>query len=56
MAIPPLRRRAGMIEIKEKERKAREEAKKSKEVLKKEVSPEEHETRLKILREMGLLK
>ena len=57
MAVPPLRRRAGMIEIKDKERKSREEAKKKRDSMKKEeITPEEHEERVKKLKELGLIK
>lgn len=56
MATPPLRRRAGMIEIKEKQRKAREEAKKQGDAMKKEESSEERAEKERILREAGLIK
>lgn len=56
MAVAPLRRRAGKIEIQEKERKAREEAKKSGEKMKKEITPQEEAERIRILKEAGLLK
>jgi hypothetical protein len=57
MATPPLRRRAGMIEIKEKERKAREELRKRRENEKTpEVSEEEHEKRLEMLKSIGAIK
>jgi len=57
MATPPLRRRAGMIEIKEKERKVREEIR-NRRVNEKseEISKDEHEERLKMLKELGLVK
>ena len=57
MAVAPLRRRAGLIEIKNKEIKVREELKKRGENMKKqEITPEEHEKRLKLLKEIGVLK
>lgn len=57
MAVAPLRRRAGMIEIKERERKAREETRKQRESMnKEEVTKEEHEERIKKLKEIGLIK
>lgn len=57
MAVPPLRRRVGMNEIKEKERKAREELRKrQKEGKVEDVSKEEHEQRLNLLKEIGVLK
>lgn len=57
MAVAPLRRRAGMIEIKNKERKIREEleARKQNET-EQEVSEDEHQNRLNKLRELGLIK
>lgn len=57
MAVPSLRHRAGKLEIQEKERKAREEARqKAGNVKKEEITPEEHEARLKLLKELGLVK
>ena len=57
MAVAPLRRRAGRIEIENKERKIKEEIKSSKENTKEEkISEEEHQSRLDKLKEIGLLK
>ena len=57
MAVPPLRRRVGKIEIDNKERKIKEELNKRLKNEKKEnITPEEHEARIKKLREIGLLK
>ena len=55
MAVPPSRRRAGKIEIDNKARQIRDELKK-REVEKREITIEEHEERLKKLREIGLIK
>ena len=49
MAIAPRGRRAGLVEIRSRESKLKEEAKKRHLEEKKEVSQEEHEARLKIL-------
>ncbi|MBS3089375.1 hypothetical protein J4461_00665 [Candidatus Pacearchaeota archaeon] len=48
MAIPPRRRRAGKIEIDNKNRLVRKEEKK-------EITPEEEAERIRILKEAGLL-
>lgn len=59
MAVAPLRRRAGMIDIKNKERKIREalEARKEKEGENPtQISEEEHNKRLEMLKSMGILK
>ncbi len=53
MAVPSLRRRAGMTEIENKERKLRETIKKDEP---KEVSKEEHDKRVNLLKDLGLLK
>lgn len=46
-----------MIEIKDKERKAREEVRKRKENEKKEeISTEEHQARINMLKDLGLVK
>jgi len=49
MAIPSRRLRAGKIDIDNKGRFAEKEEEK-------QITPEEHEERLKILRDMGILK
>ena len=58
MAVAPLRRRAGMLEIKNKERKLKEELKARGEVAKEEpaVSPEEEKERIEMLKRIGVLK
>jgi hypothetical protein len=60
MAVAPLRRRAGMIEIKNKERKMREElktrAEEQGEKPAQAVSEEEHKKRLEMLKSLGILK
>jgi len=57
MAVPTLRRRIGMIEIENRESKAREAMKKRRErEVKNEITPKEHEERLKKLKEIGLIK
>jgi len=57
MAVAPLRRRAGMIDIKNKERKIREALEARKENEKPaEVSEEEHNKRLEMLKSLGILK
>ena len=59
MAVPPLRRRAGKVEIDNKERRAREEleARKEAEGGKDEsISEEEHNRRLEMLRGIGVLR
>jgi len=57
MAVAPLRRRAGMIEIKNKERKIREELEARKQnKTEQEVSEEEHKRRMEMLKSMGVLK
>ncbi len=53
MAVPSRRYRAGKVDIDNKAIERREKAKK--EVVK-EVTPEEHEARLKVLKEMGIIK
>ncbi len=54
MAVPPRNRKAGKIEIDNKERELKEKAKKNNK--KTEVTSEEHEKRLNILKDMGILK
>ncbi len=57
MAIPSFRQRAGAIEIQNKLIKEKEEKKRREKVGKKEqISEEEHEKRVKKLKELGLLK
>jgi len=59
MARPSYRHRVGLIEIENQKKKIREEQKKLDEKLKqkqKPISKEEHEERLKKLKEFGLLK
>lgn len=60
MAVAPLRRRAGMTEIKNKERKMREElaARQAAEGDKsaEPISEEEHKKRLEMLKSLGVLK
>lgn len=60
MAVASFRLRAGRVEIKNKERKIREELKMREEEQRKnkeeKVSEEEHQARLNKLREIGLLK
>ncbi len=58
MAVAPLRRRAGMNEIKNKERKMREELKQNAENQKPEepISEDEHNKRLEMLKNLGILK
>jgi hypothetical protein len=60
MAVAPLRRRAGMIDIKNKERKIREELEARKEKNKEseaeqKISEEEHNKRLEMLKGLGLV-
>lgn len=52
MAVPPRRRRAGKIDIDNKARGSR----KSLPEEEQEITPEEHEERLKVLKDAGLLK
>ena len=58
MAVAPLRRRAGMIEIELKEKKMRDEllARREKEKESVPISEEEHNKRLEMLKSMGVLK
>jgi hypothetical protein len=57
MATPPLRRRAGKIDIENRARQIKEELKKREESMAKEkVTPEEHEERIKMLKSIGLVK
>jgi len=60
MAVASYRRRAGMNEIKNKERQVREELKARQEAEgekpKEEISEEEHEKRLEMLKSLGILK
>ena len=57
MAVASLRRRAGQIEIENKEKKIREELAARQENSKPaEVSQEEHDKRLEMLKSMGILK
>ncbi len=53
MAVPSSRHRAGKIEIDNKQREAK---KKLVELEEEKVSAEEHENRLKMLKELGLVK
>lgn len=59
MAVASYRRRAGMNEIKNKERQAREELKARQEAEgqqpKENISEEEHKRRLEMLKNMGVL-
>ena len=55
MATPSLRHRAVKIDIDNKARLIREQLKNRKEA-KQEISPEEHEKRLKMLKELGIVK
>lgn len=55
MAVAPRRRKAGLIEIRNKEIKAREEIK-NKKVQREEVDSVDHQERLKLLKEIGLVK
>lgn len=60
MAVAPLRRRAGMIDIKNKERKLKEElrAREEEKGVKEEISisEDEHKKRLEMLKSLGILK
>ena len=56
MAIAPLRRRAGKIEIQNTERKIREELGARKQQREEPPSEEEHNKRVELLKSMGLLK
>lgn len=60
MAVAPLRRRAGMIEIKNKERKLAAELKAKQEAIgekpEAQISEEEHKKRLEMLKSLGILK
>jgi hypothetical protein len=57
MAVAPRTRRAGRVEIENKEREQREALKKRREnEVKEEISPEEHEKRMSILRSIGVIK
>lgn len=57
MATAPLRRRAGRIEIANKERKLKEELKAREEgKTELQVSEEEHKKRLEMLKSLGILK
>jgi signal recognition particle GTPase len=57
MAVAPRTRRAGLVDIQNREIKLKEEAKKRAENMKKEqITSEDHEQRLKMLKDMGLIK
>jgi hypothetical protein len=57
MAVPPLRRRASMLAIKNKYRKDSEELKaRAGEKQQEQISEEEHKKRIKMLKSMGLFK
>jgi len=57
MATPSFRQRAGMIEIKNKQIKEREERRKREELEEnKDISEDEHKKRLNILKDIGLIK
>ena len=57
MAVASSRRQAGMVDIKNKERKVQEELKARQENEKPvEISEEEHNKRLEMLKSMGILK
>lgn len=53
MAVPSRRHRSGLVDIKNKEIERKKNAFKEE---KKEITPEEHEARLKVLRDLGLVK
>jgi len=57
MAVVPLKRRVGLIEIKNKERKIQEELKARKNNEKEEkISEEDHQKRIDLLKKLGLVK
>jgi len=57
MAVAPLRRRAGLVEIENRQRQIAEELRKREENAKKEeITPEEHEKRINMLKQIGVLK
>ncbi|MEK6893703.1 MAG: hypothetical protein AABX07_05890 [Nanoarchaeota archaeon] len=57
MAIPSSRRRAGKVDIENRQKELKDELRKRKEREKeKQLTPEEHEARLKALKEAGLIK
>ncbi|MDO8460045.1 MAG: hypothetical protein Q7S74_02980 [Nanoarchaeota archaeon] len=56
MAVPSSRRRAGKLEIDNKARQIKEEVKKREASNEEKITQEEHEARMKILKDLGLVK